>query len=102
MIENIDNKIKVILDLLDLNDLGNDEVKMEAIKGLVDIVYSTDLFIYKAQAIMELIKMVDKEGSDIIRDLLKMLEKTKKPIYPEDIRELQYTMMPPEYWLGDE
>lgn len=102
MIENIEDKIKVVLDLLDLNDLGSDGVKMEAIKGLVDIVYSTDLFMYKAQAIMELIKMVDKEGSDIIRDLLKMLEKTKKPIYPEEIRELQYTMMPPEYWLGEE
>lgn len=102
MIENIEDKIKVVLDLLDLNDLGNDDVKMEAIKDLVDIVYSTDLFMYKAQAIMELIKMVDKEGSDIIRDLLKMLEKTKKPIYPEEIRELQYTMMPPEYWLGEE
>lgn len=102
MIESIEDKIKVVLDLLDLNDLASDEVQMEAIKGLVEIVYSTNLFIYKAKAVMELIKIIDKEGSDIIRDFLTMLEKTKRPITPEEIRELEYTMMPPEYWLGDE
>lgn len=102
MIENIEDKIKIVLDLLDRKDLSNDGIKMEAIKDLVEIVYGTDLFMYKAKAIMEIIKIVDKEGSDIIRDLLKMLEKTKRPITPEEIRELQYTMMPPEYWLGEE
>ena len=102
MIKNIDEKIKVVLELLDRKDLSNNDVKMEAIKDLVEIVYGSELFMYKAQAIMEIIKIIDKEGSDLIRDLLKMLEKTKRPITPEEIRELQYTMMPPEYWLGKE
>jgi hypothetical protein len=102
MIENINDKIKIVLDLLDRKDLSSDDVKVEAIKDLVEIIYSSELFMYKAQALMEIIKIIDKEGSDLIRDLLKMLEKTKRPITPEEIRELQYTMMPPEYWLGEE
>jgi len=102
MIKDIDEKIKVVLDLLDRKDLSNDDVKVEAIKDLVEIIYGSELFMYKAQAVMEIIKIIDKEGSDLIRDLLKMLEKTKRPITPEEIRELQYTMMPPEYWLGEE
>ncbi len=100
MIENLDDKIKAVLDLLDRKDLSNDDVKVEAIKDLVEIVYGSELFIHKAKAIIEIIKMIDKEGSSIVKDLLEMLKKTKKPIYPEDIREIQYTMMPPEYWLG--
>lgn len=96
--------LSLIEDLLSQLGQGNltEEEQLEAMKDLIDVIQKSESLLSKMKIFVELVQRFDKEGSWIVRQFLEMLEKTKKPIYPEEIRELKYTMMPPEYWLGEE